>query len=128
MLEIVLGVVVVLATLIGVYAFTRGVSSGRGHVVAKWNGETIAESSDFEKADGQIYFPPETVKKELLQPSDHTTECWWKGTAHYYHVVIDGKTNENAAWSYTDPKERASELKDHVAFWNGVEVTQQQPK
>jgi uncharacterized protein (DUF427 family) len=48
--------------------------------------------------------------------------CPWKGTASYYHLVVDGKVNENAAWFYRQPSEKAKQIKDHVAFWRGVEV------
>ena len=62
------------------------------------------------------------VKKEFLRPSKHTSECPWKGTAHYYNLEVDGMQNENAAWYYPHPKPAAAEIKDHVAFWKGVRV------
>ena len=37
-------------------------------------------------------------------------------------VVVDGQRNENAAWCYPEPKEKASNIRDSVAFWKGVEV------
>jgi len=37
-------------------------------------------------------------------------------------VVVDGATNENAAWYYPDPKEGAEKVAGRVAFWHGVEV------
>jgi uncharacterized protein (DUF427 family) len=48
--------------------------------------------------------------------------CPWKGTAHYYHVAVEGVQNDNAAWYYPDPKPAAAEIKDCVAFWKGVRV------
>ena len=38
----------------------------------------------------------------------------------------DGERNKNAAWYYPEPKEKASHIKDHVAFWNGVRVVETQ--
>ena len=58
----------------------------------------------------------------LPADSSTTTVCPWKGTASYYHVVIDGKRNENAAWYYAEPKAAAAQIKDHIAFWKGVKV------
>ena len=49
--------------------------------------------------------------------------CPWKGTANYFTVVVEGGRNENAAWTYETPKEKAANIKDYVAFWKGVEVT-----
>ena len=89
---------------------------------AMWNGKVVAESDKTEVVEGNQYFPPDSVRKEYLQPGDKETVCPWKGTASYYNVVVDGNVNENAAWYYPNPKDAAKRLKDYVAFWNGVEV------
>lgn len=90
---------------------------------AKWNGQIIAETDRFETVEGNIYFPRHSLKDAFFKPSSHTTVCPWKGTASYFDVVVNGKVNENAAWYYADPKDAASNIKGHVAFWNGVEVS-----
>ncbi|MRV74451.1 DUF427 domain-containing protein [Duganella sp. FT92W] len=91
---------------------------------AIWNGEVIAEAGDdeVEIVENNVYFPIDKVHEEYLQDSTHTTVCPWKGTASYYHLVVDGKVNENAAWFYRHPSEKAKQIKDHVAFWRGVDV------
>lgn len=89
---------------------------------ALWQGKVIAESDRFELVEGNVYFPPEAVKREYFQPSDTHTVCGWKGTASYYNVVVDGKESRDAAWYYPSPKAAASNIKDHVAFWRGVVV------
>jgi uncharacterized protein (DUF427 family) len=89
---------------------------------ASWGGKVIAESAACPEVEGNQYFPPASVKREFLKPSNHTSVCPWKGTARYYHVQVDGMTNENAAWYYPEPKPAAAEIKDHVAFWKGVRV------
>ncbi len=63
------------------------------------------------------------VKTEYLQKSGRTYHCPWKGLADYYNVVVDGKTNEDAAWVYLEPAEPAKQIKGRFAFWRGVEVT-----
>ena len=89
---------------------------------AIWKGEIIAESESTVVVEGNHYFPPESVAKKHLEPSPTTTICPWKGTAHYHSVVVGGEENRDAAWYYPDPKEAAAEIKDHVAFWRGVDV------
>ena len=89
---------------------------------AEWNGEVIAESDNTVVVEGKHYFPPDSVRQEYLQSSSTTTVCPWKGTAHYYSVVVEGKENRDAAWYYPSPKEAAAEIKDHVAFWRGINV------
>lgn len=89
---------------------------------AIWNGAVIAQSDKCETVEGNRYFPADAVKADLLRPSDTHTVCGWKGTASYYDVVIEGKTNKDAAWYYPDPKPAASNIKGYIAFWRGVEV------
>jgi len=45
-----------------------------------------------------------------------------EGHCHYFHVAVDGMQNDNAAWYYPQPKPAAAEIKDRIAFWNGVRV------
>jgi uncharacterized protein (DUF427 family) len=94
---------------------------------ATWNGATLAESDETIVIEGNYYFPPDSVKKDLLQPSDYHTTCVWKGLASYYDVVVDGETNKNAAWYYPEPKEGSipkvgHDFTNYVAFWHGVDV------
>ena len=89
---------------------------------ATWNGTVIAESDKYEIVDGNVYFPPEAIKKEYFKDSSTHTVCSWKGEASYYTVELDGKANSDAAWYYPTPLDAAKKIKDHVAFWNGVEV------
>ena len=91
---------------------------------AIWNDTVIAESDTTEVVEGNHYFPADAIRDEYFEPTDHTTRCPWKGKASYYSVVVDGERNENAAWYYPKPKDAASQIKDHVAFWKGVTVTE----
>lgn len=90
---------------------------------ALWNGKVIAESDDTIVVESNHYFPMSSVKNEYLTKSDRTTVCSWKGTANYYHVVVDGKQIPDGAFYYADPKDAASSIRDRIAFWRGVEVT-----
>ncbi|WP_017671517.1 DUF427 domain-containing protein [Blastomonas sp. AAP53] len=89
---------------------------------AIWNGTVIAESDDTVVVERNHYFPRESVRADLLKPSSTTSVCGWKGTASYYSIEIDGKTNADAVWYYPEPKDAAKEIRDRMAFWKGVEV------
>ncbi len=91
---------------------------------AIWNGQTIAESNDTIVVENNHYFPKESVKPEFLSASQTHTTCPWKGLASYYSLTVDGKDNPDAAWYYPEPKPAASQIKDRVAFWKGVKVTE----
>jgi len=89
---------------------------------ARWNGAVIARSDDIETVEGNAYFPAEALVAEHVRPSSHTSVCGWKGTAHYYDVVVNDAVNANACWYYPEPLEAAARIKGRVAFWKGVQV------
>jgi hypothetical protein len=52
---------------------------------ATWNGAVLAESDATVEVEGNQYFPPDAIKKELFTPSATKTHCGWKGEASYYN-------------------------------------------
>lgn len=91
-------------------------------MTATWNDQIIAESDDTIVVENNHYFPIESVNSEYLQESDTHSVCPWKGTASYYSLNVDGKTNKDAAWYYPNAKDAAKNIEGYVAFWKGVEV------
>lgn len=89
---------------------------------AIWNDTIIAESDNTKVVEGNHYFPKDSINKEFFKETEHETVCPWKGTASYYTLEVDGEVNKDAAWYYPSPSKAANEIKDHVAFWKGVEV------
>jgi uncharacterized protein (DUF427 family) len=89
---------------------------------AIWNGKVVAESNDTVEVEGNQYFPRASVKSDYLKDSSTHSTCPWKGVASYFTLDVDGKTNEDAAWYYPQPKDEAKMITDRVAFWRGVEV------
>jgi uncharacterized protein (DUF427 family) len=90
---------------------------------ATWNGATLAESDNTVVVEGNHYFPISSIRSEFFHKSSTHTHCHWKGEASYYNIEINGQVNKDAAWYYADPSEAAKQIKDHVAFWKGVQVT-----
>ena len=91
---------------------------------AIWENTVLAESDHTIVVEGNHYFPPESIKKDFFTASDTHSTCHWKGVASYYDVKVGDKTNADAAWYYPEPKEAAKSIKDHIAFWRGVTVTE----
>lgn len=89
---------------------------------AVWQGQVIAESDDTVVVEGNHYFPPESLDATYIEKSSKTSSCPWKGTAHYYSLVVGGQTNGDAAWYYPEPKSAAANIRGRVAFWRGVHV------
>lgn len=90
---------------------------------ASWNGRVIASSEDIVTVEGNAYFPADCVDQAFLRPSSHRSVCGWKGEAHYHHLEVDGKRNDNAVWFYPEPKQAASNIRGRLAFWKGVTVS-----
>ncbi len=91
-------------------------------VKASWNGTVVAESDQTVVVEGNHYFPADSLLSDHFKESQTTSVCPWKGTASYYTIEVDGRTNPDAAWYYPEPKEKAESIRGHVAFWKGVEV------
>jgi uncharacterized protein (DUF427 family) len=58
----------------------------------------------------QLYVPEEDVRADLLEPSDTTTHCPFKGDATYRSVRVGDRVITDAVWAYPDPKPDASWL------------------
>ena len=63
------------------------------------------------------YIPRADVKMKLLQRSQHSTHCPYKGDAAYYSIEAGGRKAPNAVWTYETPFEAMAQIKDYVAFY-----------
>lgn len=91
-------------------------------VQVKFNGEVIADSRDairLDEADypAVYYIPREDVKMDRFVRTTHTTYCPFKGHASYYTLSSGGRTAENAVWTYEQPYDEVSVIKERLAFY-----------
>lgn len=70
--------------------FLKGLEETEMTIVARWNGTEIARSSNTLVVEGNHYFPRADIDPAALGPSDTTSHCPWKGTAHYHSVTAGG--------------------------------------
>jgi uncharacterized protein (DUF427 family) len=65
------------------------------------------------------YFPMDDVRMDLLESTDKSTRCPYKGDASYWTVRVGDRVAENAVWGYQDPIPERADIKGYVAFyWN----------
>lgn len=89
---------------------------------ATWHDSVLADSDDTVVVENNHYFPLQSLARGHLRESAHTSTCPWKGTAHYYDVLVGDAVNPNAAWYYPEPKQAAEQILGRVAFWKSVQV------
>ncbi len=90
------------------------------------DGVVLAETDRVVSLEGNSYFPPDSINWEHLVETDVTSRCFWKGKASYFDTVIDGHTHESVGWTYHTPSRAASDIAEHVAFWNEVRIESSQ--
>lgn len=97
-------------------------------VTVKVGGHTVAESDRpmmlFETSlPPRPYLIRADVLPGVLEPSETTSYCSYKGEATYWHVRTPDGLVEDAAWSYEAPLPESAKAASHLAFdGDGVEV------
>ncbi|SIS00220.1 DUF427 domain-containing protein [Williamsia sterculiae] len=99
----------------------RVVVSRNGRVVADSNRALTLREATIPAVQ---YIPLDDVDPALLEPTDHSTYCPYKGDASYYSIVDGGDRAANAVWTYHAPHDSVSDIADHVAFYaDQVEIS-----
>jgi uncharacterized protein (DUF427 family) len=65
-----------------------------------------------------FYVPRSDADMSQLRRTDHQTHCPYKGDASYFSIVADGRSAENAVWSYEQPFSAVGEIKEYLAFYS----------
>ena len=63
------------------------------------------------------YIPRDDVDMGALARTTHKTHCPYKGDAAYYSLTVDGRTADNAVWTYETPFPAMTEIAGHLAFY-----------
>ena len=88
------------------------------------NAVTFPAMPDMNDASNAVNARPSKPGGQYFRTSEKHSTCPWKGLASYYHVQVDENVNQDAAWYYPEPKEAAKQIKNYVAFWRGVKVSE----
>jgi uncharacterized protein (DUF427 family) len=98
------------------------IETSSAHVVVTAGATVVADSSNaltlHEANYPPVYYVPlDDVDSELLESSDTTSYCPYKGEASYYSVRTGDSVVEDAIWFYDEPYDAVSEIAGHVAFY-----------
>jgi len=63
------------------------------------------------------YVPRGDARMELFKRTERVTHCPYKGDASYFSIAADGKTLENAIWTYETPFPAMTEISGYLAFY-----------
>ena len=92
----------------------RVVVSVAGRVIADTRDALTLRESTYPAVQ---YIPVKDVDMSLLEPTDHSTYCPYKGDCVYYSIPLGGDKSVNALWTYEVPFAAVAEIKDHFAFY-----------
>ena len=95
-------------------------------------GDTViaeAPKEDLISIDGNWYFPPSSVKMELLEKSPTPYTCPWKGECQYYSVRDGDQLLQDRAFSYPTPYPSSFDrvgkgYSGYMVFWKEVKVVE----
>jgi uncharacterized protein (DUF427 family) len=92
----------------------RVVVSVAGRVIADTRNALTLRESTYSPVQ---YIPLKDVDMSLLERTDHSTYCPYKGDCAYYSIPMGGDKSVNAVWTYEVPFAAVAEIKDHFAFY-----------
>ncbi len=92
----------------------RVVVTVAGKVVADSERALTVQESTYPSVQ---YIPLDDVDRSLLERTETTTYCPYKGDASYYSIPVGGERSVDAIWVYEQPHDAVKEIKDHVAFY-----------
>jgi uncharacterized protein (DUF427 family) len=58
------------------------------------------------------------VREDVLEESEKTTQCPYKGTAAYYSVEAGRGRAEDLVWYYSEPLPEVGKIRGHLCFFN----------
>ncbi len=104
------------------YPHPPRVEESHKHVQIVFNGVVIADTRRAKRVverghPPSYYIPTEDIQTDYLIPRHSTSLCEWKGTAHYYGLMVGEKQVPIAAWHYIDPLPPYEAIKMHLAFY-----------
>lgn len=98
------------------------IAPAMGRVTVRALGKVVADSQDalvLREASYPpvFYIPRADAGMELLERTDRSSHCPYKGKASYFSIVAGEQRSDNAVWSYETPHDAVREIAGHLAFY-----------
>jgi uncharacterized protein (DUF427 family) len=98
------------------------IEQNAGHMVVRVAGRIIADTQNaliLKEASYPpvFYLPRSDADMSLLQLTEHTSYCPYKGDCTYYSIPLGGAKSVNAVWSYEKPYAAVAKIDHHLAFY-----------
>ncbi len=104
---------------------SRVVVSLAGRVIADTRNALALREASYPAV---LYIPRADVELSLLERTDHSTYCPYKGDCAYYGIPLGGSRSANAVWTYEAPFAAVADIKDHMAFYpDRVDTIEERP-
>ncbi|CAG7837339.1 unnamed protein product [Allacma fusca] len=93
-------------------------------VQAVWNRTVIAEAPQRHLlfVDNRYYFPFSAVYSQYIADSRTRKNCPWKGVEFFFDVVVNGRYNNDAAWTYYNPMRGYEFMVGYIVFNETVQL------
>ena len=85
-----------------------------GHVIADTRGALTLKEAAYPAVQ---YIPRADVDMSLLERTQHTTYCPYKGDCSYYSIPSGGAKAVNAVWTYEAAYPAVAAINEHLAFY-----------
>jgi len=92
----------------------RVVVSVAGRVIADTRSALTLREAGYRPVQ---YIPRKDIDMTFLKRSEHATYCPYKGDCAYFSIPLGGQRSINAAWTYEDPYDAVSLIKEYLAFY-----------
>jgi uncharacterized protein (DUF427 family) len=85
-----------------------------GHVIADTRNALTLREASYPPVQ---YIPRQDVDMSLLERTQHTTYCPYKGDCSYYSIPSGGAKSANAVWTYEAAYPAVAAINGHLAFY-----------
>jgi uncharacterized protein (DUF427 family) len=94
---------------------SRVVVTVAGHIIADTRNALTLREANYPPV---FYIPRKDVDIALLERTEHSTYCPYKGDAAYFSIPSGDERAINAIWTYESPYPAVEPIREHLAVYS----------